>query len=209
MELRIPQNCWPFLLLQRTGLCARGKAIDKEISTLIEADIASFRDWLPDAPSKILDIGCGLALIDVALHSHYNCDKRINYYLCDETRLDKLRYGYASDLCFYNSLDYATQLLIDHGLAAEQLNIVRATAKAVSQLANIGLLISLKSWGFHYPLDVYLDEVHRVMAIGAVAIVDVRHRTPGKELLKQRFGNVEVAKCMQSSDRCVVRKATS
>jgi hypothetical protein len=51
-------------------------------------------------------------------------------------------------------------------------------------------VISLISWGFHYPVNVYLSEVSRVLSKNGAVILDVRKDSPGLNDLRSRFGTV-------------------
>ena len=56
------------------------------------------------------------------------------------------------------------------------------------------LVVSLISWGFHYPLSTYLDQVYQKMALGGVLIIDVRKVTMSDPLteLRTKFGDVSI-----------------
>ena len=46
--------------------------IDNAVNMMIRKDYLMIQDYLPIDCGSILDIGCGLALSDVALYNHYN-----------------------------------------------------------------------------------------------------------------------------------------
>ena len=54
------------------------------------------------------------------------------------------------------------------------------------------LVISLISWGFHYPIQTYLDQVFALLAKGGTMIIDVRKQTEGLDMLGKRFAKVDV-----------------
>ena len=54
----------------------------------------------------------------------------------------------------------------------------------------LDLVISLISWGFHYPVAVYADQVREILRPGGRVILDVRKGTDGREQLEARFPRV-------------------
>ena len=56
----------------------------------------------------------------------------------------------------------------------------------------LDLVLSLISWGFHYPVGVYLDRVYELLNDDGRLILDVRTRTDGLNVLTQKFGSYEV-----------------
>ena len=54
------------------------------------------------------------------------------------------------------------------------------------------LIISLISWGFHYSIDTYLDETAASLAKGGVMLLDIRKDSDSIDILKTRFGSVEI-----------------
>ncbi len=50
------------------------------------------------------------------------------------------------------------------------------------------LVISLISWGFHYPVSTYARPVYGALAPHGVLILDVRRGTAGKDELAELFG---------------------
>ena len=64
--------------------------IDDAVNKMIRKDYLMVQDYLPTSCDSILDIGCGLALSDVALYNHYkdNYNKRAEIYLLDKNEFD-------------------------------------------------------------------------------------------------------------------------
>ena len=54
----------------------------------------------------------------------------------------------------------------------------------------IDLVISLISWGFHYPVNIYLDRVYNLLNNSGVIIMDTKKKTNGIETLKKKFKKV-------------------
>ena len=58
--------------------------------------------------------------------------------------------------------------------------------------AKFDLVLSLISWGFHYPVETYLARVHEILRPGGHLIMDVRKKTDGMDQIRARFETVEV-----------------
>jgi hypothetical protein len=72
--------------------------------------------------------------------------------------------------------------------------------------SNFDIIISTYSWGFHYPVDTYLDEVASKLAPSGVLILDIRHNTPGEDFLRAQGWTVEFITNEIKSRRAVCRR---
>ena len=67
-------------------------------------------------------------------------------------------------------------------------------------------MISLISWGFHYPVETYLDKAYDVLVEGGSMIIDVRKGTNGIAMIKNLFGEVDVILDAEKFQRVVALK---
>lgn len=155
-------------------------------------EYATLVPHLPPTVSSILDIGCGVAGIDVLLARHYIQTPDI--YLLDKTAIDpQVYYGFEQKGSVYNSLAVSVALLEQNGVASAKIHTQEATPDNRITLGDsFDLVISLISWGFHYPVETYLAEVYNKLAPGGILILDIREGTNGKEVLEKQFGNCTV-----------------
>lgn len=58
----------------------------------------------------------------------------------------------------------------------------------------VDVVVSLKSWGHHYPIETYLDLVKRALPIGGRVITDIRNGTNGSKVLQKNGFNL-IAQC--------------
>jgi SAM-dependent methyltransferase len=165
------------------------------------------KNALPDDPKHILDIGCGVAGIDIMLNKHYVAKKQSPHmYLLDKSELnDKVYYGIEKVAAYYNSLDVAKKLLTSNDVDVSRVHIQEVNDSPIFPGTQFDLIISLISWGFHYPVNTYLDQAYNILRPGGRLIIDVRKGTDGEELLKQKFGSVEVLS-EAKKHRCVLVK---
>lgn len=180
-----------FTYNRRVALEARLRA--RSIKRLYLADMhdeyQSIKDYLPETCSNILDIGCGMAGIDLLLQRHYSATS-LDLFLLDKSEVnDNVYYMYEARGSFYNSLSVATDLLIRNGIERDRVHTIEATDDNRIEIdRSLDLVISMISWGFHYPVETYLERVHALLRPGGTLILDVRKQTVGLDLIAQAFG---------------------
>lgn len=215
MSLSIPDEALPFILLQRTGLqrfnpkllrklripyyprlcrleCRfRAEAIRSDYQASICEDLNEILPHAPQDVCSILDIGCGIAGIDAALATHFSAlTPRV--VLLDKSAIDdRVYYDFHDRASWYNSLEAARETLLANGVNEKSLTLLNAEEDGRIQYdGSFDLIISLISWGFHYPIGVYLEEVKRLLAPCGVLILDVRTSSDGEAILRNNFSSV-------------------
>lgn len=167
------------------------------VRQLFNKDMADEYDrikrFLPDTCRRVLDVGCGVAGIDVLLHRHYDRDPTLQFYLLDKTGTsENVYYGFEKHGAFYNSLDVARELLVRNGVPRENVHCLDATPDyRIDVETGVDLVISLLSWGFHYGVSTYLEPVHRVLRPGGHLIIDVRKGVGGEDEFARMFTTVQ------------------
>jgi len=204
----------PFILLQRTELFKstgilsylsnkfhsrvllesfmRKNEIKKDYIKIIFNEYLSIREYLPKNTETVLDIGCGVALLDLFLFRHYLClNKKIRLFLMDKSRTDsKIFYGYKRKASYYNSLSESRVMLEVNGVPEENIVLVESNNETNFDVIKPDLVISLLSMGFHYPLDTYIKKIASNISHDGHLIVDIRKNTNGKQIIKQHFKNL-------------------
>ncbi len=102
------------------------------------------------------------------LFHHYKDDPNLHLYLLDKSQMtDQVTYGFKDRGEFYNSLDLTREILILNGVAERSIRILEARDDGGIDIdEGLDLVISLISWGFHYPVSIYLDRVHELLKPG-------------------------------------------
>jgi len=201
----------PSAALYHTLVEIEGRVRREHIKRLYAEDMRreyeTIRDALPAECAAVLDIGCGVAGIDVLLHQHY-ADPKLSVFLLDKTQVEqRVFYKFEQEGAFYNSLAIARDLLVANGIDAAHVHLHEATAtNDIPINTPIDLVLSLISWGFHYPVETYVQRVHEVLRSGGVAILDVRKQTSGLEVLKDLFAEVDVLLETKKQHRVAARK---
>ena len=159
----------------------------------LQTDWSTILPALPKSARAILDIGCGLAGIDVLIFHHYwlRMGSAPRVYLLDKTEIThRMTYGFSARQRFYASLNESRKLLIENGIPADRIHFVEP--ERLDWIGDIDLVLSLSSWGFHYPLATYLDYVRALLLGGGVGVTDVRGEKESVETLKAAFSRVDV-----------------
>lgn len=197
-HLKLDHTMLALAILQRSAI----RRLDLAYSQLIDYDLAIMRPHLPHRVERILDIGSGLAAIDVRLHWIYP-DAHI--YLLDQTGLN-VEYGIETEQVFYNSQAVALRLLRDNGVLLDRVHLLEATPDYEIDVGGVDLALSLFSWGWHYPLGTYAEAVAGAVISGGTLIMDVRNRE-GEDLLLEAF-DLEAMVELQDGKRCFWRRRT-
>ncbi len=185
----------------------RGK-VKQLFNNDMNAEYEDIKAWLPKKCSRILDIGCGVGGIDVLLHKHYNCDSNMEFCLLDKTSIaEKIYYRFEEQGAFYNSLKVAEELLCSNGKNRKNIHLLNATEDCrIDAQPGIDLVISLLSWGFHYPISTYIDQVYDVTETGGCVIIDIRTGTGGEKELADKFSELQVISSTQKRLRVLAIK---
>lgn len=130
--------------------------------------------------NSILDIGCGLAIVDIMLANLLQPEK---IQLIDGNgTTPRMREKYHSEQRAWNNVKLGADM-------------VRANVSSNSQVFEhqpnadlrgyIDLIISLRSWGHHFPVNNYLTLVNHCLAEDGLIILDIRGSTNGRQVLEQ------------------------
>ena len=129
---------------------------------------------LPDS-AKIIDIGSGVAVVDLLLYSYL---PQSNFYLVDQEQeaIDHLGTSlpntpYTIDYPTYNSWATVKDAIRTSNFNETRFNFLNPTDKLPT---DVDAVTSYLSWCFHYPKEVYWDRVMRSLKTGGKLILDVR-----------------------------------
>ena len=171
------------------------------LSSYVQANTAYLDLIKPHIPRhchRILDIGCGIGLIDFLIYRESPEPKPQLFLLDKSVDVSKLASsniaptGFNQNYVFTASLNHTADFMKTNGVASADIRRCEVGEWALDKGAPFDFVFSRKSWGFHYPLSEYLDDVAKNLADDGVMITDVRSGQGGEELLHQRFNVVEV-----------------
>ena len=167
---------------------------DKEgaLGNYIEVQVEYFRtirSALPEQSRAILDIGCGIGVLSALLWEHFGNPTLVVY--------DRGGHkgtadgGYREQGHYFTCPIERTQSFLEStGVPKEKIVKSAEWPGGVKSLpwSDIDLVVSRRSWGWHYPVSMYADVLERVRA---PVILDIRADTGGEKSLSRYFQTVE------------------
>lgn len=175
----------PWILLHRTHLKQySGSSICAIYANEIYAEFELIKPFLPptDSVKKILDIGCGLAGIDILLQKHYP-DAKL-YLLDSDGPAEQWGSGWNQNLKPFNDLNITGKFLRANSVYPDGLWPVDTTDPLEADL-----VVSFLSWGFHYSLFKY-----RVKTPCAIATIRSNHISADSLFFQTEYREKNVGK---------------
>lgn len=124
-------------------------------------------------PRNLLDIGCGLAPLPEMFQKEFGT--KLDLIDDDGNSLEQNRdggFGPSHTFKFYNNLSKLKESFDARGMKC---NLHKATELEIPEDKKFDLIISIKSCGFHYPLDTYRELVMKHTTPKSVVIMDVNN----------------------------------
>lgn len=184
----------------------RKESIRKNYFKDLQGDYSGINKLLPLKVESILDIGCGMAGIDLFLYNHYK-DIAPDLVLLDKEGKSEIYYGFKNDGAYYNSFKLAADFLKINGVPGNKIKIVNITTNPFPKDQNFDLVISLISWGFHYPVETYLKDVYSTLSEDGVLVIDIRKNTDGEKELKRKFKQIITISEYRKHKRLICKKS--
>lgn len=195
---KFDKDYFEFLFPQRTRLKTEYNLnqdssedlVNEALTSMMTKDYEMIKPFLSSRCENILDIGCGLGLIDIALYHHY--EHNVNLYLLDKTsHIDEktnIR-GYNKHYVFYNSMEACRKTLSDNCVKQKHILTYEVSEQNLEEIKNnkYDLIISLLSCGWHFSINTYLDLIKKCLNTNGLLILDIRHNTGELELALENF----------------------
>ena len=216
MRVKINKRHQKLLLLQRIGLISEKqrtirkkfgrylftnffvnffisqKEIENKINDEFLKEFNSIKNYLPKNPKNILDIGCGLGVINIYLNDYYS--KKTYFTLIDKNYVDKkVAYGFKNNSESYNKIEITKDFLILNGFKTEQLQLINADENFVLN-NKYELIISLFSMGYHYSIKNYIDIIKKKSTKSTKVIFDLSMEYNELNEVKKYFNKVVIIK---------------
>jgi hypothetical protein len=141
-------------------------------------------------PSTILDIGCGLAYETEFFQKKYNSE----IFLLDDdfnnnTELQNrdVYFGSADTLKFYSNLE---DLFISYKKRGLRYNFIYAKNPVIDPSIKFDLIYSNRSYGFHYPIETYLQLIKMHSHEQTVVVLDLWKKTFEDQIKKINLVNI-------------------
>lgn len=165
------------------------RLINYRTRMLIEYE--KLKSWLPLECMATLDIGCGLGGIDIELARQAGTGI---IHLIDGDGTGQRKNGLQKSDKPWGRVDLAHDFVLANTSPTVR---VRGYMPWNIPALVVDCIISLKSWGHHYPIDTYTDLAQRVLLPGGRIITDIRFGTGGAKFLRRR-GFELIGKCNQT-----------
>lgn len=146
--------------------------------------------------NNVLDIGSGISLTDLAIAK---LNPNINFYLLDESKIDyKKHWQYFSKENkhgFYNDWDVVLDCINNSALDSKKFTFLNPNSMWPE---NLDLIMSLNSWCWHYPKEVYWRQTLNSLKIGGFLVLDILN-IPNRDLI------LEISEELKSKPNYVLR----
>ena len=168
----------------------QNKNLELTTEQLFFKEIKTFDKYLPKSVINIMDIGCGLGIINIQLNNFFS--NKPNFFLLDKNRIDKkIKYGFNSNYESYNNLTETKNILLENSIEDQRINLFDVE-KNMKINDKMDLVISLKSMGYHYPLGIYLELLKKCCTYETTFIIDASEDYYNEILSKNYFNIVQV-----------------
>lgn len=159
----------------------------------LQNDFDTFSTNLPLSAKTVLDIGCGIGGIDILIDRHFSGAKdRPHFVLLDtDGKAKRSHFGYAPKDAAHNALVATERFVVRNGIQRERLSLVNINQHSFPKDKRFDVVISLLSWGFHYPVNEYIALVHETLSKSGVVILDVRKNSSGENDLRRYFNSTD------------------
>ena len=166
------------------------KNLTEKTEHLFKYELETFKSYLPKNINSIMDIGCGLGIINIFLNKIYQ--NNLDFFMLDKDKIDRtIKYGYGENYESYNDLKETKNILCKNGIKENKIHI-KNVDKKIAINSKIDLIISLKSMGYHYPLENYLNLLKDICTKETEFIFDVTSGKYSSEVINKYFDQSKI-----------------
>jgi len=166
------------------------KNLNNLTEELFKKELNTFEKYLPSNIKNVLDIGCGLGILHILLNQKYK--NKPEFFLLDKSKIDlKIKYGFNKNYESYNDLNETRNILLKNGILEEQI-FIKNVDEEININKKIDLVISLKSMGYHYPIENYTDLFKKICTEITEFIIDISNDNYNIEYVERYFNKVQL-----------------
>ena len=164
--------------------------LEKITEELFLKELNTFKNFLPNSVNTIMDIGCGLGIINIYLNKFF--EKKPIFFLLDKNRIDrKIKYGFSLNYESYNDLNETKNILLENEINSTCVHLFDVERQFQIN-KKIDLVISLKSMGYHYPINSYIELFRNCCTKNTVFIYDIGENQYDENYLKTIFDDIKI-----------------
>jgi len=146
-------------------------------------------NYLKLSPKNILDIGCGFARESELFQKKYNSELFLldGDFEPDVNKRREFKYGSADNFRFYNKISDLKKDYLERNMSFV---FIDANNISIDPKVKFDLIYSIKSCGFHYPIDTYYNLIKNHIHNNTYLIFDLRQGNIETQLSKFTIENV-------------------
>jgi hypothetical protein len=170
--LSFPESAIAYLLRHKGDADGIPRMCERQ-ATRARKQFEALSPYIGKGVKRVLDIGCGLGAIDVVLASKRSIT---DLYLVDGDGSVERHGEYREVSEPWNNVADAVEFVEKN--VPDSVLVVSAWP-----ITNVDFVISLKSWGLHYPVATYLDRVSGIIELEGTLIIDL-HKPEARKALE-------------------------
>ena len=119
---------------------------------------------------------------------------------------DNIYFGFEETASAYNNLEFSKSLLTNAGVPVDHIQTTNIIEEDFPTNKKYDIIFSSISWGFHYPVSTYIDEVVKTLSERGHLIIDVRKGTDGLNILQKHFTTIDIVSDTKKYHRVCAKK---
>ncbi len=168
----------------------QNKNLERITEDLFLKEFETFKNYLPKSLKNIMDIGCGLGIVNIYLNNFF--EKKPFFFLLDKNKIDKkIKYGFSANYESYNNLNETKNILLENHIDISCIHLFDVE-KQFQINKKMDLVISLKSMGYHYPINTYIELFKNCCTKDTIFIYDISADKYDENYLKNFFDDVKI-----------------
>jgi SAM-dependent methyltransferase len=152
-----------------------------------ESEYSLYKEYIPKSVKRVVDLGCGLGRASIYLNSQLDNDPRFIFADYNEVS-EKVKYGWNPQSSTYNSLRKTKEFAVLNGMI--NFSTLDLGVKDLSGIDNVDIIISVLAVGFHYPVEGYLSDFHRMIKDDGIIVLGIRPKEYGGKYDENSFSEL-------------------
>ena len=149
-------------------------------------------------------IKANIDVVKIAIATSVSTKVNPELFLFDaDSKSTDIKYGFLDKPSVYNSL-YATDKMMRVNNVKNY--FIMNTKNRFPLIFNLDIIISTLSYGYHYPVETYLEKINQILSKNGVLIIDIRENTDGIKKVGKIFPYIDIISNYNKSARICARR---